>query len=32
LCEEVYMNEGGANDEEEWSCINTPKMEKEEEF
>jgi len=26
------MNEGGANDEEEWSCINTPKMEKEEEF
>jgi len=26
------MNEGSTNDEEEWSCINTPKMEKEEEF
>jgi len=26
------MNEGGANDEEEWSCIDAPKMEKEEEF
>jgi len=25
------MNEGGANDEEEWNCIDAPKMEKEEE-
>jgi len=27
----VYRNEGGANDEEEWSCIDASKKEKEEE-
>jgi hypothetical protein len=27
----VYRNEGGANDEKEWSCIDAPKREKEEE-
>jgi len=31
LCEKVYRNEGGANDEEEWNCIDAPKMKKEEE-
>jgi hypothetical protein len=25
LCERVCRSEGGANDEEEWSCIDAPK-------
>jgi len=30
LCEWVCRSEGGANDEEEWSCIDAPKGGKEE--
>ncbi len=28
VCERLCRNEGGANDEEAWSCIDEPKVEK----
>jgi hypothetical protein len=31
VCERLYRNEGGANDEETWSYINEPKVAEEDE-
>jgi hypothetical protein len=28
VCEKLYRNEGGANDEEAWNSIDEPKVEK----
>jgi hypothetical protein len=31
VCETLYRNEGDTNDEETWSCIDEPKVAKEDE-